>query len=76
MVRSWVDSKYIRRCNTYGRFGMNCMETYWGSEKTKEFGFREFRALNFTLVNKAEECALDTLLPGYQEVASVGFEDE
>jgi hypothetical protein len=76
MVRSWVESKYIKKCNTYGRFGKNCMETYWGSKKTNEFSYKEFRALNFTLIYKAEDCALDTLLSDYQEVASEEFEDE
>lgn len=70
MVKEWINSKYIKNCNTYGRFGKNCMETYWGSKKTQEFTYKEFKAMNFTSFYNAEDCALETIYPGYLDLES------
>lgn len=70
MVREWIGSKYIKNCNTYGRFGKGCMETYWGSKKTKEFTYKEFKAMNFTYYYDAVDCALETIYPGYVDLES------
>ena len=65
MVRDWMDSDGIKKCNTYGRVASSCMETHWGKSKYKEFLRNEYRALMYPQVYAAEECLVKEAYPQY-----------
>jgi hypothetical protein len=67
MIRTWLNSDDVLKCNTYGRFGKYSMETFKGKDWVDEFTYKEFRAMNLSLVHNAKDCVLETLLPSYKK---------
>ena len=71
MVREWFDSDDMEKCNTLGRFGHGCMETYWSRDKLKEFTYKEIRALSYQQVEGGvPDCVLETIYPNYTKSSS------
>lgn len=75
MVRDWITSGNIMKCNTYGRFGSSCMKSYWSDSKYKEFVRKMYKALYYPRFVNAEECALQMAFPEYYEFLDKGFGD-
>lgn len=64
MVRDWTESSGIKKCNTMGRFGYSCMQTYWESD-FKEFYKKEILALYYQWIVDTEACVLETYFNEY-----------
>lgn len=65
MVRDWIDSDDILKCNTYGRFGSGCMKTHWSSSKYKEFTRKMYKAYNYAQIITTDDCMIEISFPEY-----------
>ena len=74
-IKEWVDSEHSLKCNTEGRFGDNCMKTYWSDEDFNEFVYREMSALHYQLLYGSEGCTQQALLTSYW-TSKKALEDE
>lgn len=68
IVRKWVDSSSIKKCNTYGRFGNGCIETYWSHSEFKEFNRKMYKAISYPEIVNSDDCVLEWGFPEYYQV--------
>ncbi|OMJ87780.1 hypothetical protein SteCoe_10422 [Stentor coeruleus] len=65
MVRDWIESDDILKCNTYGRFGAGCMKTHWSTSKFKEFTRKMYKAYNYSQIITTDDCMIEISFSEY-----------
>jgi hypothetical protein len=64
-VQKWINGEGILKCNTYGRFGMGCMKTYWDEKSINELITGQYKAFMYPSIANAQDCVLETIYSDY-----------
>jgi len=75
IIQSWVKSKAILKCNTYARFSLNCMETWWEKKKMDELIYYDYYVDIYSIIHDAEDCVIEAYFSSYWE-AKKAYEKE
>ena len=73
MVREWVESDGILKCNTAGRLGSGCMKTHWGKDRYQKYLVNWYRVAYYAGLHNAEECLIKSFIPEYYKMNFAGM---
>lgn len=65
IIKEWTKSSGILKCNTEGRFGTNCMLTYWTKDKAAELNYYYYYSYMYQTLYNAPDCVAQVYFPAY-----------
>jgi hypothetical protein len=65
MKKDWISKGYLRKCNTLRRFSRECISSHYSKSYAYEFEYKTFKALQYSLIQDAEDCSLKVILPDF-----------
>lgn len=71
LLKQWVDSRSVLKCNTSRRFAVHCMKSYWNQCKLIEYIYRAYRYQFFPTLIDNPVCVEQSLTQDYWEIREI-----
>lgn len=65
LLKSWVSSSAIKKCNSALRFDSNCLADYWGKQDLADFMYYYLMFQYYPYVAEADDCVSQVYLPDF-----------
>ncbi|CAG9314387.1 unnamed protein product [Blepharisma stoltei] len=68
VLKDWLSSEHVNKCNTDARFSYSCIESYWSEKKYHELKYWSTYTSLYPKVQNSDNCTLAVMFPEYYKL--------